>query len=82
LGGSTPAQQARSPLPERRVRGLCVTAWPAFIERALYLPKRWMDDPAGMATAHVPPGTSFATKPAMALGMMERAIAARRPFGW
>jgi SRSO17 transposase len=81
LGGSTPAQQANHQLPDRRVRGLCVTAWPAFIDCALYLPKRWMDDPAGMAAAHVPPRTSFATKPAMAPGMMERAIAARWPFG-
>jgi len=28
----------------------------AFIDRALYLPKAWTDDPARMAAAHVPAG--------------------------
>ena len=54
----------------------------AFIDRALYLPKRWTDDPARMIAAHVPPGTGFATKPALALGMIERAINADVTFSW
>ena len=54
----------------------------AFIDRALYLPKAWTDDPARMAAAHVPPETAFATKPAPRLGMIERAIAADVPFAW
>ena len=54
----------------------------AFIDRALYLPKAWTDDPARMAAAHVPPGIGFAVKPAMARAMIERAIAARAPFAW
>jgi SRSO17 transposase len=54
----------------------------AFIDRALYLPKTWTDDPARLAAAHVPPGTAFATKPRLALGMIERAIAAKVPFMW
>ena len=54
----------------------------AFIDRALYLPKAWTDDPARMAAAHVPEGTAFATKPEIALKMIERAIAAKAPFGW
>jgi SRSO17 transposase len=54
----------------------------AFIDRALYLPKAWTDDPARLAAAHVPPGTAFATKPRLALAMLERAIAAGVPFAW
>ena len=54
----------------------------AFIDRALYLPKAWTDDPARMAQAHVPPGTVFATKPALARQMIERAIAADVTFAW
>ena len=51
----------------------------AFIDRALYLPKAWTDDPARRAAAHVPPGTAFATKPRLACAMIERAIAAAVP---
>jgi SRSO17 transposase len=54
----------------------------AFIDRALYLPKAWADDPIRLTAAHVPPGTAFATKPRLALAMIERAIAAKVPFAW
>src|SRR5215212_7171938 len=54
----------------------------AFIDRALYLPKVWADDPIRLAAAHVPPGTAFATKPRLALAMIERAVAAGVPFAW
>ena len=54
----------------------------AFIDRALYLPKAWTSDPARMAGAHVPSDTGFATKPALALAIIARAIAAGVPFAW
>ena len=54
----------------------------ALIDRALYLPKAWTDDPTRMAAAHVPAKTGFATKPALACAMIERTIAAKVPFGW
>jgi SRSO17 transposase len=52
----------------------------AFIDRALYLPKAWTSDPARMTAAHVPEEIAFATKPAQALTMISRAIAAGVPF--
>src|SRR6188472_3260196 len=54
----------------------------AFIDRALYLPKAWADDPACLAAAHVPPEITFATKPRLALAMIQRAITAKVPFAW
>ncbi|MGH8473196.1 MAG: IS701 family transposase, partial [Gammaproteobacteria bacterium] len=54
----------------------------AFIDRALYLPKAWTEDSERMAGSHVPPETSFATKPAIARTMIERALAANLPFNW
>lgn len=52
----------------------------AFIDRALYLPKAWTDDPARMAAAHVPEETGFATKPVLATRMIGRALTAAGPF--
>ena len=54
----------------------------AFIDRALYLPKVWVDDPPRLTAAHVPAGTAFSTKPQLARAMIERAIAAETPFAW
>lgn len=54
----------------------------AFIDRALYLPKEWADDPKRLMAAHVPEGVGFATKPQMARKMIARAIAAKVPFSF
>lgn len=54
----------------------------AFIDRALYLPKSWTGDPAKLAGTHVPETVEFATKPALAVEMIRRALAANVPFSW
>ena len=54
----------------------------AFIDRALYLPKEWTDDPERMTAAHVPDDVGFATKPQIARRMIARAIAAKVPFAF
>src|SRR3981189_799789 len=48
----------------------------AFIDRALYLPKEWTDDPDRLEAAYVPPDTGFATKPKLATRMVAPPIAA------
>ena len=53
----------------------------AFIDRALYLPKSWTGDPAKLAAAHVPETVTFATKPALAVEMIQRALAADAVYG-
>ncbi len=54
----------------------------AFIDRALYLPKSWTDDPARLKATYVPSSVAFATKPQLAATMIARAIAAAVPFRW
>ena len=54
----------------------------AFVDRALYLPKARTDAPARLAAAPVPADIRFATKPKLAVAMIERAIAAGMPFAW
>jgi SRSO17 transposase len=54
----------------------------ALIDRELYLPKSWTDDRDRCAKAHVPDEVQFATKPAQAQSMLERAVAAKVPFAW
>jgi SRSO17 transposase len=54
----------------------------ALIDRALHLPKAWVDDWARRAAAHIPEAVEFATKPRPALRGIERALAAGVPFAW
>ena len=55
----------------------------ALIDRALYLPKSWTDDPARCAEAGIPDEQrSFATKPTLAATLIDRAVAAEVPAAW
>src|SRR5690242_1083647 len=54
----------------------------AFIDRALYLPKSWADDPLRLKATYVPNDIGFATKPRLATWMIARAVASGVPFSW
>src|SRR3954451_18311549 len=54
----------------------------AFLDRALYLPEEWTDDPDRCKQAGIPPGTAFATKPRLAKLMLERVFKAGVPAAW
>lgn len=54
----------------------------AFIDRALYLPKSWTDDRDRCSRAGVPQEVGFATKPALAVQMLDRAMTASVPARW
>jgi SRSO17 transposase len=54
----------------------------AFLDRELYLPQEWVQDPARRGEAGVPPEVSFATKPELARQMLARAFAAGVPVSW
>ena len=54
----------------------------AMIDRELYLPKSWTADPDRCAAAGVPTDVGFATKPAPATVMLERALDAGVPARW
>jgi SRSO17 transposase len=53
-----------------------------FLDRELYLPKAWIDDPKRCAQAGIGPDVEFRTKPELALAMLTRALDAGVPAGW
>ena len=54
----------------------------ALIDRALYLPEVWANDPARRGAAGVPEDTVFATKPQLGRQMLTSAFAADVPCRW
>ena len=54
----------------------------ALIDRELYLPRSWTDDPERCRAAGIPPEAEFTTKPRQAQAMIGRAVAAGVPFAW
>jgi SRSO17 transposase len=54
----------------------------ATIDRELYLPASWTDDPARCRAARVPEEVGFRTKPQLARVMLERALDAGVPAAW
>jgi SRSO17 transposase len=66
--------------------GVCLAsarAWgPAWLERALYLPKEWAQERERCPRAGMPQARPFATKPAVARRLLERGFAAGGPAAW
>jgi DDE superfamily endonuclease len=54
----------------------------AVVDRELYLPRSWTCNPERRRAAGVPDQVGFATKPALARRMLERALDARVPAAW
>lgn len=54
----------------------------ALVERELYLPACWTDDPARCRAAGIPQERRFATKPQFARDMLTRLMEAGVPAGW
>ncbi|MET9183612.1 IS701 family transposase [Kitasatospora aureofaciens] len=58
------------------------TAGHAAIDRRLYIPRSWTQDPDRCRAAGIPEGLKFATKPALATQMIAQALDAGVPAGW
>ena len=55
----------------------------ALIDRRLYLPRCWTDDPVRCDRAGIPDDKrDFATKPTLAKALIDRAVAAQVPAAW
>lgn len=53
-----------------------------FVDRSLYLPREWTNDPSRRAEAGVPQEVTFANKIELAKRMLHRAFAAGIPARW
>ena len=53
-----------------------------LIDRELYLPRCWAEDPDRRQAAGVPDDVEFATKPQLAAAMITRAVQAEVPVSW
>src|SRR6266496_5097639 len=54
----------------------------SLLDRELYLPKSWTQDPARCREADVPPSVGFATKPELVARMLWRSLEASVPAAW
>jgi SRSO17 transposase len=54
----------------------------AMIDRELYVPRGWIEDPDRCRAAGIPQEVGFATKPALAKAMLCRALDAGVPAAW
>jgi SRSO17 transposase len=54
----------------------------AMIDRELYVPRGWIEDPDRCRAAGIPQEVGFATKPALAKAMLGRALDAGVPAAW
>jgi hypothetical protein len=54
----------------------------ALIDRELYVPRSWTEDPERCRAAGIPAEAEFTTKPRQAQAMIARAAAAGVPFAW
>lgn len=62
--------------------GYATPAGRTLLDRELYLPKAWTDDPARCAAAGIGADVEFATKSELAMTMLRRAHAAGVPARW
>jgi len=60
----------------------CSAKGHTFMDRRLFLPQEWADDPDRRMEAGVPVDVLFRTKPELALEMLANAVADGIPFGW
>lgn len=53
-----------------------------LVDRELYLPEHWLEDPERCRQAGIPPDKRFATKPELARAMVQRALSAGLRPAW